>query len=92
MNHQYISVEQIEGVLLIVMDDLPTRNAMGYEMASEINVELDHLEDNPHLRALVITGKDPSFCSGANVKQMDAENRHSGTDQPLPKDKSAKIG
>ena len=43
------------------MDDPRTRNAIGDEMAAEIDRELDRLESDPALRALVITGRDPSF-------------------------------
>ena len=71
MSHQFIEVNQDSGVLVITMDDPPTRNAISNEMASEIKQELHILENDPDLRALVITGRDPSFCSGANVKSME---------------------
>ena len=71
MAYQYIDVEVVGGVLVITMDDPTTRNAIGDEMMGEINQELDRLESDSSLRTLVITGRDPSFCSGANVKRMD---------------------
>ena len=37
MAHEYIQVEEQEEVLLITLDDPKTRNALGAEMASEIN-------------------------------------------------------
>ena len=78
------------GVLLIVMDDPPTRNAIGDEMAGEINQELDRLERSSELRAVVLTGRDPSFCSGANVKRMDDANRaRGGEESALPADRTA---
>ena len=75
MPYQFIDSQETGGVLVVTMDDPPTRNAIGDEMAGEINQELDRLEASPHLRALVLTGRDPSFCSGANVKRMDDANR-----------------
>ncbi len=78
MAHEFIKVEQHEGVLLITMDDPGTRNAMGSEMAAEINEELDCLESAPELRVLVLTGKDPAFCSGANVRRMNKEVQERG--------------
>jgi enoyl-CoA hydratase/carnithine racemase len=75
MTHRYVETEEVDGVLVITMSDPPTRNAIGTEMASEITGELDRLEASADLRALVLTGRDPSFCSGANVKQMDKANR-----------------
>ena len=44
MPYQFIDAQDMGGVLLIVMDDPPTRNAIGDEMAGEINQELDRLE------------------------------------------------
>lgn len=90
MPYQFIDAQDMGGVLLIVMDDPPTRNAIGDEMAGEINQELDRLERSSDLRAVVLTGRDPSFCSGANVKRMDDANRaRGGEDSALPADRTA---
>ena len=86
MEHQYTEARQEGGVLVITMDDPPTRNAIGAEMADEITREVDRLESDPGLRALVITGRDPSFCSGANVKRMAQDDGERPTEQPIPSD------
>ena len=86
MTHQYIDVTEMDGVLTITMDDPSTRNAIGDEMAAEIVGELDRLESDPDLRALVMTGRDPSFCSGANVKRMDQANRERSDQSSIPAD------
>ena len=70
MNTEYIHVEENDGVLFIKMDDPKTRNALGSEMSDEINEQLDRLESDPELRVLVLTGEDPAFCSGANVRNF----------------------
>ena len=81
MAYDFIEVTEVGAVMVITMDDPPTRNAIGNEMADEINQAIDHLESDANLRALVLTGRDPSFCSGANVKRMDQANRDR-TDEP----------
>ncbi len=86
MTHRFIEVEEIGNVMVITMDDARTRNAIGDEMAAEIDREIDRLERSPELRALVITGRDPAFCSGANVKRMDDSNRTRRDEPPLPPD------
>ena len=86
MEYEYINVQKIGGVLVITMDDPPTRNAIGEEMASEVNQELDGFEADPDLRAVVLTGSDPSFCSGANVKRMDQSNQERETEETIPQD------
>ncbi|MDA1188517.1 MAG: enoyl-CoA hydratase-related protein [Chloroflexi bacterium] len=74
MAGEYIQARQTNGVLVVTMDDPPTRNAIGIEMVAAIEVQLDLLESDPSLRALVLTGHDPSFCSGANVRKMHESN------------------
>ena len=87
MSYEFIDTQEIDGVLIITMDDPPTRNAIGDEMAGEINQELDRLEGSDHLRTVVLTGRDPSFCSGANVKRMDDANRARSEEAALPADR-----
>jgi enoyl-CoA hydratase/carnithine racemase len=70
MSNQYIHVDEQDGVLIITMDDPKTRNSIGNEMFEEITRELDRFEESPDLRCLLLTGKDPAFCSGANVRGM----------------------
>jgi enoyl-CoA hydratase/carnithine racemase len=89
MSYEFIDTQEIDGVLVITMDDPATRNAIGDEMAGEINQELDRLEASDHLRTVVLTGRDPSFCSGANVKRMDDANRARTAEEALPADRKA---
>ena len=86
MGHEYIQAEDRDGVLVITLDDAATRNAISDEMAQEICAEIDRLESDPRLRTLVITGRDPSFCSGANVKRMDEAARSLDSDEAIPSD------
>lgn len=88
MAYEFIKTENIDGVLVLTMHDPPTRNALGPEMAAEFRAELDRFEDDPECRVLLVTGSEPSFCSGANVRNF---NRHiqeaeeAGEDpEPLP--------
>ncbi len=86
MGHQYIHVDEQDGVMIITMDDPKTRNAIGPEMFEEISAEMDRLENDPDLRCLVLTGKDPAFCSGANVRGMASrieEDEQSGQKKEL---------
>ena len=60
-------------------------------MAAELYAELDRFEADPDDRALVLTGRDPSFCSGANVRRFDEtierlerEQAPGAEAQPLP--------
>ena len=56
------------GVLVLTLNDPATRNALGGQLSDELEGEVDRFGQDPALRVLVITGADPAFCSGANVR------------------------
>jgi len=68
MGNKFIKTENQDGILVLTMHDPPTRNALGQEMAKEIVDTLDEFENDPSQRVLLLTGTEPSFCSGANVR------------------------
>ena len=68
MANEFIKTETRDGVFILIMHDPPTRNAIGGDMAREVIEALDQFEDNPEQRVLLLTGTEPSFCSGANVR------------------------
>lgn len=57
-----------DGVLILTLDDPSTRNAVGGQLSEELEGEIDRFSRDPELRVLVLTGSDPAFCSGANVR------------------------
>ena len=86
MAYEFIQVDRRGGVLVVTMHDPSTRNALGQEMAREIFQELDRFDDDPEDRVLLITGTEPSFCSGANVKEFNRdieERRGAAEESPL---------
>ncbi len=68
MGSEFIQTDVTEGVLTITMHDPPTRNALGPDMAREMVDRIDQFEADPKERVLLLTGTEPSFCSGANVR------------------------
>ena len=46
MPHTFIDTQDTDGVLVITMDDPPTRNAIGDEMAGEINQDIARRTDD----------------------------------------------
>ncbi|GBD11107.1 1,2-epoxyphenylacetyl-CoA isomerase [bacterium HR23] len=83
---QFVRTEVRNGVFLVTLSDPRTRNAMGPEMTQQLYDTLDTFEANPDLRVLVLTGEDPAFCSGANVRgfQQAIEQRQQETAPPPP--------
>ncbi len=70
MSQEFLKVERDEGVLTLTLHDPPTRNALGPEMVEALYRELDTFDANPEDRVLLLTGAEPSFCSGANVRRF----------------------
>ena len=68
MSSEYIKTEERDGVLVVTLHDPATRNAINPEMSREMFEALEGFEDDPELRVLLLTGTEPSFCSGANVR------------------------
>ena len=88
-------MQREDGVLLITLDHPPTRNALGSEMASELYEELERFEASEDDRVLLLTGRDPSFCSGANIRRFDQAIEHLEQErsEPLPwGDMEARLG
>ena len=83
MAYQFLKVVKTEGVLILTMHDPASRNAMGEEMMGEIFQELDRFEEDPEDKVVLLTGTEPSFCSGANVRRLnrDIQNREVAADE-----------
>ena len=88
MANEFIKTENQDGVLVLTMHDPPTRNALGPEMAKEIVDTLDAFENDPTQRVLLLTGTEPSFCSGANVRgfsqRIQEREQQADPVEPLP--------
>ena len=79
-----ISETTPEGVVILTMNDPTTRNALGETLSQELYSEVDRFEKDPSLKVLVITGTDPSFSSGANVRSFDRRIREQQQDGGQP--------
>ena len=73
MTTNHLDIKRHNGVLILTLSDPKTRNALGPDLVQALNEELDRFESNSEDRVLVLTGQDPSFCSGANVRRFDKE-------------------
>jgi 2-(1,2-epoxy-1,2-dihydrophenyl)acetyl-CoA isomerase len=60
------------GVLTLTLNDPPTRNALGPELARALLAAVAAFAREPDQRCLVLTGAAPAFCSGADVRSFQA--------------------
>lgn len=57
-------------VATITLDRPERRNALNRTAYDEIEAVFRHVQGDPGVRAVVLTGRDPAFCSGEDVKEM----------------------
>jgi enoyl-CoA hydratase/carnithine racemase len=59
-------------IAVLTLNRPAARNAIDDDMRTELIAALDHVSRNDAIRALVITGAGKGFCSGGDVKSMQA--------------------
>lgn len=84
MGFQHLHSEVRDGVLILRMDDPGTRNALGPDLTREMQGEIDRFAKDSELRALVLTGTDPAFSSGANVRGFQRQIDRPKEEQEAP--------
>jgi enoyl-CoA hydratase/carnithine racemase len=67
-----VLVEQLGHVVVLTINRPATRNALSTEVLSGLVAGLDWAEDEPSVRAVVITGGPRLFASGADVRELRA--------------------
>lgn len=63
-------VEIDSGVALITLDAPERRNSFTMDLVAELCAALDSIEEDPSVRAVVITGAPPAFCAGADLASL----------------------
>ena len=67
-----IHVDIADGVGTLTLDRPETFNAMSPEMIGEMTLVFGWLADRAQLRALILTGDGPAFCSGGDINTFRA--------------------
>src|SRR5688500_18333827 len=62
------------GVATVTLADPDRRNALTMPMVSEIIDLFDHLEADPSVGAVVVTGEPPAFCAGADLSHLSSSS------------------
>jgi enoyl-CoA hydratase len=80
-------IEVADGVATITIDRPEVRNALTSDMRRGFKVLIEDLDKSEDARAIVLTGADPSFCGGVDLKERFA----SGGEQPRVKPNPAEV-
>ena len=58
------------GVATITLDRPQARNALNAALVAELNAALTRAEQSADVAAIVLTGTDPAFCAGLDIKEF----------------------
>ena len=70
MTYQNIIIEPHPGAVVIRLNRPGALNALNSALMDELKAALDAAEDDPEVRAIIITGSDKAFAAGADIKEM----------------------
>lgn len=69
-SYQHILTERRGGVGLVTLNRPKALNALCDDLINELNAELQVLDQDPEVGAIVITGSEKAFAAGADIKEM----------------------
>ena len=72
-SRQWVLVEGTGAVRILTMNRPEARNALNGELIEALHAALCEADADPAVRAVVLTGADPAFCAGIDLKQVQRE-------------------
>src|SRR5271167_4311062 len=70
VNEQLVLCEDRGAVRVLTMNRPESRNALNTELISALHAALTYADRDASVRAVVLTGADPAFCAGLDLKQV----------------------
>lgn len=81
-----VSLERDGGVAIVTLDRPDRMNAWTGRMHTEYRAVFSHLEADPTVRAVVVTGAGRAFCAGADTSALEGHVAAGGYDRGTPPD------
>ena len=66
----HVKYELVDHVARVTLNRPEVRNALNARAYAELEAAFRHIQGDGEARCVVLTGTDPAFCSGEDVKQM----------------------
>ncbi len=70
MSSDVVLVEVDDGVAIVTMNRPEARNALNHALRSTLANRVGELDADADVRAIVLTGTDPAFCAGVDLKEL----------------------
>jgi enoyl-CoA hydratase len=65
-----VLAEVADGVATVTLNRPGSRNALSSGLLSALRAALRELDGSPEVAAIVLTGADPAFCAGLDLKEL----------------------
>ena len=70
MAESVILTELADGIAVVTMNRPDARNALNRELRAAVPTVLQELDADPDVHAMILTGADPAFCAGLDLKEL----------------------
>jgi enoyl-CoA hydratase len=75
MTEEPVTYEEVAGVATITLNRPRARNAIDSPLARALLTCLDRAEASDDVRVVILTGADPAFCAGLDIKEFSSTGR-----------------
>jgi enoyl-CoA hydratase len=79
MTAEVVLIEVSDGVGTITLHRPEIRNAINNAMRQGLRAAVEHLEQDPDVAVMILTGSDPAFCAGLDLEELGQGEVRPGT-------------
>jgi len=83
LNYKTLLCEMHKNALYLTIHRPEAKNSINAQLLTDINDALNHAEDNPDIRSIIIRGENNVFCTGMDFKAMVAGNTEDFVASPM---------
>src|ERR1700733_13071938 len=65
-------VERVDGVAVVTLNRPEVRNALSSELRAELRSQIEQLDLDATIGAIILTGADPAFCAGVDMRELES--------------------
>jgi enoyl-CoA hydratase len=70
MNFENVIVEKDGAIAVVTLNRPQALNALSYGLVKDLSLAMQKLDQDPQVRAIIVTGGDKVFAAGADIKEM----------------------
>jgi len=79
-----VLLEISERIATVTLNRPEARNALSTEVSRRLQEQLREAERSPDVDVVILTGADPAFCAGVDLKELSGESPRPDGIEPLP--------